>query len=366
MKPLKVLIIDDSVVYRFVLRDVISEFSVTGDIQTASNGKTGIQKIGYFEPDVILTDLEMPEKTGLDVLSHVKQNCPHASVIIVSSLSSKTNKLAMEALQMGALDFIQKPGAEADDPNDFFKAKLQPFFDMLAKRNDVLPSKNQEHTSAQETIVHEPVNLTPASTACSSISTQVAPSNPPFLVIGVSTGGPNALSEVFSQLKPGMKCPILVVQHIPAHFAEVLVERLQKVTELTVKIAKEGEIPQPDTILFSPGGKHMTLSQSSGGEYRIKILDSEPVHGCKPAVDVLLDSMYHQQIQNIIAIIMTGMGRDGTEGVTGIRKNGGYCVIQNEETCVVWGMPKSVLEANQADEITPLGLISNRINRFTH
>lgn len=370
---LKVLVVDDSVIYRSILKDILSSFHTNAEIQTASNGRMGLQKAELFQPDLILSDLEMPVVNGLEFVRLLKQKLPAIPVVIVSSLEKSTNPMAVEAMALGALDFIPKPQHGTIEENTKSLAReLKLFVNIiLTKKNSRLikgDSSNSTKTPEGSIDVNRSDNnIAKASIGYSLHSYQQPravnqpPINPTHILIGVSTGGPNALTTIFPILSQIIECPILIVQHIPPHFAFVLAERLQKVAHIPVKIAEDGDLIYPGQILISPGGRHM-IAQRYGSDLRIKTLDTPPLHGCKPSVDVLFNSFVDLGVDRIITVIMTGMGRDGADGVTRLRRQGqAYSIIQDEESSVVWGMPKAVYEAGQVDEILTLSEIGSRL-----
>ncbi len=182
-----------------------------------------------------------------------------------------------------------------------------------------------------------------------------------LVLIGISTGGPNALHKMFENLKQRIECPVLIVQHMPPMFTKSLAERLNVVSSMDIAEAEDQEVLRKGKVYIAPGGKHMVLRQKTKGIYQIRIIDSPPVNHCKPAVDVLFRSISGIRGLKTLAVIMTGMGRDGTDGMRALKRKGAYSIIQDEKTSVVWGMPGSIYEESLADEVLPLPDIGKRI-----
>lgn len=383
---LKVLIVDDSVIYRSILKDIVQSFEAVSEVQTAPNGRIGLQRAELFCPDLVLSDLEMPVMDGLEFVRILKKNSPVLPVVIVSSLSPETNPMAVEALALGALDFVQKPqGISPEENSQVLSAQLKQLVSIVGVKKNarLIRGESGDHVSVRPKPGFSTDVLTDRLPSARVELPQIAnkkglkeshkdqsgprfpPTNPSHILIGVSTGGPNALSTIFPVLAQINECPILIVQHIPPHFAFVLAERLQKLGCLKVKVAEEGDLVHAGQVLLSPGGRHMAV-QRHGADLRIKILDTEPRHGCKPSVDVLFDSFCDSDVERLITVIMTGMGRDGVAGVTHLRQhNQAYSIIQDEESSVVWGMPKAVYEAGQADEVLSLNEIGPRLKAIS-
>lgn len=361
---LNVLIVDDTVTYRSILSNIVSNIPDAAVAATASNGKTALAKLEHLKVDIILLDIEMPEMDGLETLSILNKSHPEIGVVMVSGLSKSSADITIKALEMGAMEFIPKPdGTNVQDSKDELQSKLTQVFrhfrsKRLTKINTTKP------LLAPSPAINQP-----------SVSRQVSapPPNQPLvkavpghfdvLAIGVSTGGPNALSEVLPLLPADLNIPILLVQHMPPIFTESLASSLNRKSKLNVKEAAHHDLVEPNTVYIAPGGKHMEVFKE-GNDVRILIHEGPPENSCRPAVDVLFRSISAVYGKNVLSLIMTGMGSDGALGIKCLKQTGCYSLIQSEKTCVVYGMPKAVEELRLADESIDLPMLAQRITQL--
>jgi two-component system chemotaxis response regulator CheB len=329
--PVKVMIVDDSAFMRFTLAQQLGEHPAITVVGTASNGKEALKLIPTLQPDVITLDVEMPHMDGLTTLRHIMAEVPRP-VIMFSSLTKEGAAETIRALMLGAVDFIPKPAnrvAIREVMEELIskilhaaKAKVR----NLARRGPGVQSREHPAKSLSHYYRKTPV-----------------------ILIGSSTGGPGALSEVVPALPAGLPSPVLIVQHMPAGFTHSLSERLNSISKLDVKEAAPGDSLMIGQVLVAPGGFHMTLDENE----KIALNQKPPVHGVRPAIDVTLNSLIQRLGNNIVAVILTGMGSDGTHGASLLHSQGGYIIAEHESTCVVWGMPRSVLEAGATDAVLP-------------
>ncbi|MFH0809779.1 MAG: chemotaxis response regulator protein-glutamate methylesterase [Pseudomonadota bacterium] len=367
MSNLKVLVVDDTVTYRRILAEVVNSIAGAEVMATANNGKIALAKIRQDRPDVVLLDMVMPEMDGLETLRHIKKDYPEIGVIMVSGSTAPQAAETLKALELGALDFISKP--EGADPLVNFqelKDGVRPLLTLFLTRRHI--------SRATEGLGHPAVAVkTAAKPAPPSPEVAHRPQSLPtgirVLVIGVSTGGPNALAEVIPRLPAGFRVPVLIVQHMPPSFTASLAGHLGRKSPLPVKEAKEGDHVCPGQVLIAPGGRHMTVKAvpggaGSAGRIVVALNDFPPVNSCRPSVDVLFRSIAECYGGGSLAVIMTGMGEDGARGVRDLKDKGCYCLAQNEETCTVYGMPRAVVEARLADEVLPLDQIALRIMKI--
>ncbi|MGA2297106.1 MAG: chemotaxis response regulator protein-glutamate methylesterase [FCB group bacterium] len=372
MEPVRLLIVDDSIFMRQTLVKLLSCDDINV-IDTAKNGKEGIEKIIKLEPDVVTLDIEMPIMNGLEALKEIMRIHP-VPVIMVSTLTIEGAETTVEALSNGAIDFIAKKAA--------FGELIQIKDELISKileigRNSVLknmllrkrlltrksiPNELEDSNRQGKAyfIAKNFLNIGKSKANDYSIRRNNRPGgyDIDIIGIGISTGGPNSLHEMIKELPANLKTPILIAQHMPPNFTKSLAVRLNSLTELTVKEAEENEKICPGTIYIAQGGRHMSVARNN----RINISDLPPDLLYKPSVDVLMSSISDIFGRRAIGIIMTGMGHDGLEGIRKLSKTGGYIIAQEPDSCVISGMPKSIIDAGLADEIQPLNFMADTIS----
>lgn len=343
--PVKVMIVDDSAFMRFSIAQHLNEHPEIKVVGSAHNGKEALRLIPELQPDVVTLDVEMPQMDGLTTLRQIMAEFPRP-VIMFSSLTREGTAETIQALMLGAVDFIAKPTNQTDIRNAMkdMIAKI-----MCAAKAKVKPATRQwmrpatPHTNLPEKLV------------------QPYQKKAPVVLIGSSTGGPGALNEIVPALSLNLPSPVVIVQHMPAGFTRSLSERLNSISPLKVKEAEPGETLMVGQILVAPGGFHMTLDE----EERVALNQKAAVHGVRPAVDVTLTSLIQRFGRNVIAVILTGMGSDGMNGASLLHSDGGYVIAEHESTCVVWGMPRSVVEAGAASVVLPRHQIPAAIERIS-
>jgi two-component system chemotaxis response regulator CheB len=352
--PVKILIVDDTVTYRSILSRVVEGIPGVEVMGTAVNGKIALAKLCQNPADLVLLDIEMPEMDGLEVLKVIRSQYPKIDVVMISGMSKSSANITIRALEAGAIDFIPKPeGHNLHDSEQVLKQKLLPIIKLWMTRKEL------NKTTPQST-----PNLHPTPQAIANSGLFPQPKIFPKLgvvAIGVSTGGPVALQEVIPKLPADLGVPVLIVQHMPPLFTSSLAESLTKKSKLPVKEAEDGELVKPNIVYIAPGGRHMLVRQS-GNAIRIVLNDQPPENSCRPSVDVLFRSVASVYQSNMLAVIMTGMGSDGLQGVRAMKRSGTcFCLSQNEQSCVVYGMPRAVDEAGLSDERTELSNLAERI-----
>jgi two-component system chemotaxis response regulator CheB len=354
---LRVLVADDAILFRRVLTDAINSLPDAQVVGSAENGKVALQKVRELRPDLITLDLEMPEMDGLAVLDALRSEALPVEVLVISALSPAGGALTMRALQKGAFDFITK--MDAPDPLSGRQALVRE----LAPRIRTLVSRKQQRgvTRSAPVAIARPLPApAPPWVAAPAISA-AAGLRPEMVLIGVSTGGPVALSQLLPAVPADLGVPIFLVQHMPPIFTRSLVENLAPKCAVHMREAADGDVPQPNTIYLAPGGSQMRLGAGAGGRPVIQITDDPPENNCKPAVDYLFRSAAHHFPGRAMAVILTGMGNDGTLGLRLLKRRGCYVIAQDEASCVVYGMPRSAVEAGVVDAILPLSAIAARI-----
>jgi len=347
-KSLRVMVVDDSAFMRFSLIQQLNEDPELQVVGSASNGREALRLIPQLQPDVITLDVEMPHLDGLSTLSEIMKNFPRP-VVMVSSLTREGASETIQALMFGAVDFVAKPENSLD-----IRITMA---EIIAKIKQAAKARIKKQATP---LPAGSAALKPSSSGNKSLRPYSRQT--PVILIGSSTGGPGALSEIIPALPSDLPSPVVIVQHMPAGFTRSLSERLNSISALHVKEAEPGDALMVGQILVAPGGFHMTLDD----EQRVALNQKPAVHGVRPAVDVTLNSLNKHFGRNMIGVILTGMGSDGTLGMSILHSAGGYVIAEDESTCVVWGMPRSVVEAGAADVILPRPQIAKAIENMVY
>ena len=360
-KPLRAVIIDDTATYRKIMNMVIEDIDGVEAVGEFPNGNIGLIGIQQLRPDIVFLDIEMPGMNGLEVLSIIKRDFPEIGVIMVSSADQKYADVTVKALQLGAIDFISKPAEGSMVVNvDTLKMKIKPLINIFYTKKNLDKVKQITGRMNAEGVRKEGTSKLSgnAKEVVKEISYKID-----LVAIGVSTGGPYALAEVIPKIPADFPVPIVIVQHMPPNFTASLANSLTKKSNIIVKEIQDGDRLESGKAYLAAGGHHMVIKKdaSSNDKVILGMEDSPPQHGCRPSVNVLFKSIADNYQGNVLSVIMTGMGADGTEGVRALKKKNCYCLIQDEATCVVFGMPKVVNDNKLADEILPLGELGKRI-----
>ena len=366
-----VLIVDDSALMRNLIGRMISDTPGLVIAEKAMNGKFALDKIPRVNPDVIVLDLEMPEMNGIEFLRERKRLGIKIPVVILSSIAEKGAKITMEALSLGASDFIQKPsGSESVDIHvvkDTLVGMLIGYGGSYRKTLGKKVLSPSEYPTKPDQAVHSPdllahMHLTSAPAAePAKPPTQVRkPGNTEIIAIGISTGGPDALRVVFSQLDADLKVPIVVVQHMPPGFTNEFAKSLDRICPLDVKEAEDGDAIQNGRILIAQGNKHIEVEKKSLTPV-VRLSDAPLVSGHRPSADVLFASVAMNYQNHALGVIMTGMGRDGAQHLGTIYKEGGMTLGQDETSAVVYGMPRVAYELGHVMEQVSLQKMARRI-----
>lgn len=375
-KNLRVLVVDDTIVYRKAVSDIITAIPGVELAGVAHNGKIAIAKIKTLKPDILTLDIEMPQMNGIEVLTELQKNFPDVGAIMLSTLTAEGSLMTMRALELGAFDFILKPqSTNPIEGKKEIRSHLEPMLKAYTQ------SKLRGGTASRGLLSKPGVNRTGpeqqhfTARSKSATSTSTRPLRPlgkaktavkrekaEIIAIGISTGGPNALSHMLPKLPGNLGVPIVIVQHMPPVFTKSLANSLNKKCALSVKEAENGENILPNTVYIAPGGKQMKLiAGNDGTNRRIKITDDPPENSCKPSVDYLFRSVGDYYVGRTTAVIMTGMGSDGTKGLEVLKNKAAYIIGQDEKSCVVYGMPKTPAELGYLDLVVPLNKIAEEI-----
>ena len=371
MEKVRVLIVDDSAVMRKIIASALQKEPSIEIAGFAANGLQAIEAIQTCNPDVVTLDIEMPEMDGLTALREIRKENKYLPIIMFSSLTHKGAQAAVMALTAGASDYVGKPVNTSGGIDDAFKvleSELIPKIIGLAKRVKTRRAKEAQSGEVAKPATPSPsrVSVTPARPApfiaskISKVTSSVLAKPAEAVCIGVSTGGPEALMQVFGAFNAPLSVPIFIVQHMPADFTTLLAARLSAIGVMTVKEAEEGEIAEPGMVYLAPGGFHMTLSRP-GTKTIIHLNTEPPENSCRPAVDVLFRTAAEVYGNKLLAVVLTGMGYDGLKGTQAIKEKGGQVIAQDEASSVIWGMPGAVAQAGLADGILPIDKITDEI-----
>jgi two-component system chemotaxis response regulator CheB len=370
-----VLVVDDSVVVRRLVTDSLSRDPDIEVVGFASNGRISLAKVDQLAPDLVTMDIEMPEMNGIEAVRALRRNRHTMPIIMFSTLTERGASATLDALVAGATDYVTKPAnvGSVQESLDRVASELIPKIKALVPHRPgaagALPPAGGPGAGAAPAGALAPrtrvgAGATSAPVASSAnarrpVVTRQAPAPHPVsaVIIGSSTGGPEALSKVIGALSAAPPVPVLVVQHMPPVFTRQLAARLDRLGPATVVEAADGDLLQPGTVYIAPGDHHLELSRSAGS-LRVKLTDGPPVNFCRPAVDVLFRSAVRELGGQLLALVLTGMGADGRTGCEDVVGAGGTVVVQDEPTSVVWGMPGAVATAGFAHRVLPLNEVA--------
>ncbi len=394
MDKISVLIVDDSALMRNLVSRIVESAPNLCVAATAMNGQFALDKIPLCKPDIIVLDVEMPVMNGLQFLQERKNRGIDIPVVMLSSITSNGAVVTMQCLEMGACDFIQKPsgaisldihkvaeklteklisyggryahekrGLSGSVLNTYLELPEEPAAKPVAKKPE--PEPAVEKKPAEPSV---PLSFrTPSWSIASKEKQEVVPLREPgtleIIAIGISTGGPNALREVFAKISGDIKQPIVVVQHMPAGFTAEFANSLDRICPLEVKEAQDGDLLKPGRILIAPGSHHIIVERKKLASI-VRVIDTEPRNGHRPSVDVLFESVAQVYQNHALGIIMTGMGRDGAAQLAEMRKQGARTLGQDEKSSIVYGMPKVAWELGGVQEQVSLADMADAINRI--
>ncbi len=348
---LKVLVVDDSMIFRKVVRDSLAAMPGIEVVGVASDGRSALDRLDSLKPDLITLDIEMPQLNGLQVLQELQHKKVKCGTIMLSSLTSSGARLTTQALSLGAFDFVLKPSGEnASDCLMQLKRDLLPKIDAFRKSRVDSPSPTTRGVPGSVTnapVAHAPIGLFKSSAA-------------KVVVIGVSTGGPLSLGKILPKLPRDFPLPIVIVQHMPQVFTKNLADDLNRSCALNVDEARDGELLEAGTIRIAPGGRQLRFALQ-GGRPTLQVTDDPPEKMCRPSVDYLFRSAGEVFRGNVIGVIMTGMGDDGHEGSKILKSLGATIIAQDAASCVVYGMPRHVIQNGLADQVVSLEDIPNAL-----
>lgn len=383
----KILIVDDSALMRRVLCDIINSDDRFEVAEYAIDGADGFKKICAKNYDAVVLDVYMPKMTGLELLREMQKSKVYANVLMASTTTGEGAKETLMALELGAVDFIKKPENVADARHDEFKKRFLDLLDVVSKtdrshmakagqqsafssgkgttfvsRYDVnfhtKPGMFTEHTAAPR--AGGTAGPKKESSAVNNIQLPKVPGRK-IVAIASSTGGPKALQEVIPRLPGNLKAPVLLVQHMPKGFTASLASRLDELSQVKVMEAREGQAIANGNVYIAPGGAHLKAGKSAGS-MKLHLTDEPTREGVKPCANYMFESLVDSGYDEVVCVVLTGMGCDGTAGIKELSKKQKVRVIaQNEESCTVYGMPRSIVDSGLADDVVPLSQVADQI-----
>ena len=361
----KILIIDDSALMRRVISDIINS---SNDYEVAAVAKDGVEGFDLIVSNptmysAIILDINMPKMNGLELLEKLQKNRIEQTVIVVSTVAKEGAKETIRALELGAFDFVTKPENYLETKGEKFKKRIHEMLDIATahrpKSGLTSSISSSTHTVRQHTEVSAPPKRVEAE-HFSGIKT----GRKKLVALCCSTGGPKSLQQVIPMLPANLDAPVVLVQHMPAGFTLSLANRLNEMSMVEVKEAQDGDILKKATVYIAPGGKH-TRVVKKGSEYCISLSTEPAIDGLRPCANVMYESLETCNYDEITCVVLTGMGADGTNGIKGLaaRRKKLHVISQDEDTCVVYGMPKAIAQTGLVDEVVPLGHVAEAITK---
>lgn len=368
---ISVLVVDDTILYRKLVSDILTAIPEVRVVGTAPNGKIALSRIALLKPDLVTLDVEMPEMNGIEVLQEARKAGIGGSFLMVSALTKQGAELSLRALELGALDVVPKPDGEVITRDDF-TLDLRTKVEALARRGEIHKILSRGlHPQDQWG------QLSPRGDSAKAVDVRTLPAGsinrgptglptqkPEVVAIGVSTGGPAALMELIPVLPANLSVPVVIVQHMPPLFTASLAKSLEGRGKLPVKEGENGEVVRPGVVYIAPGGSQMRVDLGADAVTKIiRITSDPPENNCRPSVDYLFRSVARHFYGRALAVVMTGMGEDGARGAGEIKKAGGEILVQDEDTSVVWGMPGAVVQRGFANGVYPLPALAQEITK---
>lgn len=364
VQKVSVMVVDDSALMRKMISDMINMEDDMEVIAIARNGEDLLEKLKKQVPDVITLDIEMPKMNGIEALKKIMELKIPTKVIMISSLTQDGAEETMECLENGAIDFVPKPSGSIslniNVVREILVSKIRGIR-FVRKTSSISNTKGVDIKEDKKREIHRVstvLKIRESDSMPKAIrSKEIGDKKISAIVMGASTGGPKALFNVITNLPEKLGIPVLVVQHMPEGFTKAFAERLDKFSKVKVVEAREGMSIEKDVVYIAPGGKHMEINRNK----TITLNLEPPMWGVRPAVDKLFISGAKVYGENLLGIILTGMGRDGADGIIEVKKAGGATISEDESTCIIYGMPKAAYDTNMIDEVIPLYDISKRI-----
>ncbi|MDY6776257.1 MAG: chemotaxis response regulator protein-glutamate methylesterase [Halobacteria archaeon] len=355
MTDLRAVVVDDSQFMRTVISDILEDSGIDV-VAKASDGEKGVESVTSEKPDVVTMDVQMPRMGGIEAVEKIMEEEP-TPVLMLSAYTEEGADATFEALDKGAVDFLQKPGGEVS-------MDIQDLRDSLVEKVRTVAEADVGRQTQKTTS-----RSTSTSTSTSATASQRRPEtreeyvDSPTVVIGASTGGPSVLEDVVSHLPVEAEMRLLIVQHMPDEFTRRFAERLDSVTEYSIREAQDGDRIGGGEGLVAKGDYHMEVSGYSGGRLRVRLNQEPKIHGVRPAIDVTMETASDRISDRLVGVVLTGMGKDGAEGIRSIKEAGGHTIAQDEETSKVFGIPARAIETGCVDDVLPIDEVAQGIRR---
>ena len=342
-----ILVVDDSALVRRIICDIINSDENFQATDFCRDGLEAYERLKVKSYDGVVLDVNMPRMDGLQLLERLQKEGIKAKVVLVSTLTTKDAEVTILAMERGAIDFVTKPSNVIEAKGEVFKKQL---LSVLTAVYDTQVYKR--NTPVSPKLVTAVKHIKPVRT------------DKKLVALACSTGGPKALQSVIPYLPKNLDAPMVLVQHMPPGFTKSMADRLNELSEISVKEAQEGDILEKGHVYVAPGGKHMEVVKMRDGSHRIALNDMPPIGGLRPCANIMFDSLTKTDYDEIICIVLTGMGADGTNGILSLnRKKPIHVIAQDAQTCVVYGMPRAIAEAGMVDEMVPLEQVAKTITK---
>ena len=342
-----ILVVDDSALVRRIICDIINSDENFQATDFCRDGLEAYERLKVKSYDGVVLDVNMPRIDGLQLLERLQKEGIKAKVVMVSTLTTKDAEVTILAMERGAIDFVTKPSNVIEAKGEVFKKQL---LSVLTAVYDTQVYKR--NTPVSPKLVTAVKHIKPVRT------------DKKLVALACSTGGPKALQSVIPYLPKNLDAPMVLVQHMPPGFTKSMADRLNELSEISVKEAQEGDILEKGHVYVAPGGKHMEVVKMRDGSHRIALNDMPPIGGLRPCANIMFDSLTKTDYDEIICIVLTGMGADGTNGILSLnRKKPIHVIAQDAQTCVVYGMPRAIAEAGMVDEMVPLEQVAKTITK---
>lgn len=348
-----ILVVDDSALMRRVICDIINSDGTFQVADICRDGLEAYEKLKTTKYDGVVLDVNMPRMDGLELLERLQKDKIKATIIMVSTTTTKDAEVTILAMERGAVDFVTKPTNVIEAKGDDFKERLLGVLSAVIRTEKY--NKEIRRTGN--------ISARPAATNVTirKDTRRVATGNK-IIALACSTGGPKALQSVIPYLPSNLDAPMVLVQHMPSGFTKSMADRLNEVSKIHVKEAEDGDVLEKGTVYVAPGGKHMEVFKCPDGKHKIKLNDMPPIGGLRPCANITYDSLRTSGYDEVVCVVLTGMGADGTNGITSLAKSKPiYVIAQNAETCVVYGMPKAIAETGLVNEVVPLTEVAQSI-----